>query len=1004
MNSKNQFNREDWQSRTSHLTTNDLIIRVLDNPLIKFQNSIPAGSILDIGCGLGGMSLFYWKTGREVYALDKERYFLDHIQKMASTGIKTLNRNVPKEQLLEEEHALIIVRNVLHFQTLKECKETVQQAFNRLIDGGVLYLQAHTKTHAYADPSHPKHNKFSSFHDLIDLKKLVSEFELRDLYAKQDSSKLEKVECEIRGLDVTKEHFSDTAILILKKINSSFKFDALTDNKESKDEIFLSVVKKLAHIDDFYFNPDFDKESTIDQAEIEADCAKAVEKHLKFVEASEAILQLPSHSNKDYEYLIPRNTDNWTTKRYFRLYKYLQNKDSDFIQYQIKDAGILWGLFAYVDVESRKHQIKYLFGPKRNVKDASMLPNFLIRTFNIYDSLDGLKFIDKPISELKTLAEASALYRDHSEGYQDVDFVRMLQSKRKRTNFEIGQDIMYIPSGEMDCCILQWILLILRKKEQNFDLNSSFSLNLNDLTEISFQKNVNTRFDFVHDSGEFTIWEWLDKWGLIQLNGDDQSGIPSFKMLPRSKAMLYWMKIYLQSLFNHEKEKEVPIVFGEEEKYYWRILASKGEYEMQAFEKAYLFGIEDELRQTLIDKITSSASDEVLNDQFLNLLTLMMSWKESDNSNESWVSFQNRCRFSTYIHYVKRFGLKEDSNLKTGSATSGLLAMPILWDTVNDNREPIAFFMSIVAENLSNRNSEFKGSIFTSFNYNKQQFSARIAKLRVIVSLLGKVENIEIYQRGIAKKQASEKSMRESMFAATASVHTIKSTINARLNPICNRFIKELKNGVIHKKLEGTVNELENTRLMMLVEANIVNLINKLNQGQTLDKATIENSGLFAKVELSGGDVKLIANSVLKLFNNSGLNLPVKINWISPFRMSKNFLMIARFNLYPTKELYRILFQTAIENVSIHGDYGSKDYKELQISFQGNSLLFRNIAKRGRKYGNENRRKGIGATGNFYVLRILMRRLSSTDILIPQKVMKKGDWWQVEINANTKYL
>ncbi|MEM1989004.1 MAG: methyltransferase domain-containing protein [Candidatus Woesearchaeota archaeon] len=77
------------------------------------------GTVLDVGCGEGKLSKFFYERGFEVMAIDKSQKVINSIKKQFGNKIKVKRKNI-ENLSLKENYDIIIAKNVLHLLSNKE--------------------------------------------------------------------------------------------------------------------------------------------------------------------------------------------------------------------------------------------------------------------------------------------------------------------------------------------------------------------------------------------------------------------------------------------------------------------------------------------------------------------------------------------------------------------------------------------------------------------------------------------------------------------------------------------------------------------------------------------------------------------------------------------------------------------------------------------------------------------------------------------------------------------
>jgi hypothetical protein len=208
-----------WKKRTRHLTKQDLLDMASLFELRTYEKDIPAGPVLDIGVGLGCDTLYYAEKKRQVVALDKETYFLERIQKISGNNpnIVTVKSKLPKGPLPQNQYALIVLSNILHFFSLEDGKKLCKRISPLLQRKGYLMLRVHSSKHPYADCTHKKNKHFNHFFSEKEVTSLFPEKKFETIYFSDCRRKFSNAEIEIMGLQQELVKEKAGYILLLKK-------------------------------------------------------------------------------------------------------------------------------------------------------------------------------------------------------------------------------------------------------------------------------------------------------------------------------------------------------------------------------------------------------------------------------------------------------------------------------------------------------------------------------------------------------------------------------------------------------------------------------------------------------------------------------------------------------------------------------------------------------------------------------------------------------------------
>jgi len=454
------------------------------------------------------------------------------------------------------------------------------------------------------------------------------------------------------------------------------------------------------------------------------------------------------------------------------------------------------------------------------------------------------------------------------------------------------------------------------------------------------------------------------------------------------------LSVYLKSLnCNNEKEKAPYVLGTDNEPNYWRILALKDLYFNDKDEHTYLQNVNTEIQTKIINAFgesDGSITEETYKQQFINMLMLILEWEEKledIHGGVSWKIFHHRCRFSTFIHYINRFGEKERPNTELSNEQSGLLAFPVLWDTVKEERYPVGFFMSIIKDTDEDGESYF-------YNFKnpeiRRKFETKIDKIRTAITLLAKVENIEIYQMGIRKHQEIEKIEKETLLAITDSVHQIKTMMNGKFNPPLMSLLQDSKT-----KYDSRIKLLDTGRLTVIGLAEIINLISKLHQlknGEKLAESELVKGNLFTTVTETIS-LNNIIDELVGLRNLNKNKTEINITTDEDLKVEGNFLRYG--NVVPDDVFFQILLLTAIENSIEHGGHGRSGVLEIKVRLTSNQLEVSNKAK-----GDMN--GSIRITGNFKLFQTLVHKLGIGKFTPSTYKENEINFFKITLDSNHK--
>jgi len=98
-------------------------------------------NILDIGCGVGGNSIFLSKKGFNVTAIDIDEESIRQIKEKCPK-INAVNQDILNFNFRENEYDLISAINVLNFFKKEDAEKIIKNMIKSLKDNGLIYIQA----------------------------------------------------------------------------------------------------------------------------------------------------------------------------------------------------------------------------------------------------------------------------------------------------------------------------------------------------------------------------------------------------------------------------------------------------------------------------------------------------------------------------------------------------------------------------------------------------------------------------------------------------------------------------------------------------------------------------------------------------------------------------------------------------------------------------------------------------------------------------------------------
>jgi SAM-dependent methyltransferase len=213
----NQTEMADWEKRTGHLSKYDLLQLALVSEIRIFENDLSDGAVLDIGTGLGSEAIYFSSKGRNVYAVDKEIYFLNRIKKISKNKIETIESKMPSGILPEDNFALIILSNILHFLSYNEGISLCNKVAKKMSEGSYALVRVHSNRHPYSKSAHEKNCKFKHFFSSKEVKGLFPPNDFELIFFSNYTRKFSNNEVAIMGLEDGAVNFKDGYTMIVKR-------------------------------------------------------------------------------------------------------------------------------------------------------------------------------------------------------------------------------------------------------------------------------------------------------------------------------------------------------------------------------------------------------------------------------------------------------------------------------------------------------------------------------------------------------------------------------------------------------------------------------------------------------------------------------------------------------------------------------------------------------------------------------------------------------------------
>lgn len=167
------------------------------NPIWDYEDLLPAGPALDIGCGQSDILLGFAATDRTLIAFDAEPLQLQWLEQLAQLqpGTKLenwhfLTGSFPQIPPPAHQYALISLSNLLHFLPLEECVTAIASLLPCMVSGTQLYIRVHSDSHAQNQVDNPaeRYDYFKHYLTAEDIARLFPPEEFEQLYLAEVSS------------------------------------------------------------------------------------------------------------------------------------------------------------------------------------------------------------------------------------------------------------------------------------------------------------------------------------------------------------------------------------------------------------------------------------------------------------------------------------------------------------------------------------------------------------------------------------------------------------------------------------------------------------------------------------------------------------------------------------------------------------------------------------------------------------------------------------------------
>lgn len=417
----------------------------------------------------------------------------------------------------------------------------------------------------------------------------------------------------------------------------------------------------------------------------------------------------------------------------------------EFIAYQEEKLKLLLGIFIFRNPFDLKGGPFYLLGNRDAFQHTQEKPSFILQP-HYYELEDNqqkykpepLEFIDK---FLKVNLDDRSRFPATSQ-----DFFIHINDPARLSRFERENELYYVPSGEFDFCLLQWLVLLIRRSNEGSPVNLTTRYDIRSLLIEECPKELEV--DSFFKEQPVTLGIWMDRFGITD-NGN---------LTERGEAMFYW----LQKLLTKDTEDSLFTVNADFKKAY---LLIKPNHKVDDIEGLF----------SMLNKYESSGTsfDELLED------------------------FVRDCRFRLPVHFIMRYS-KRDGKVET--ACRGLFAFTAFKQRLLDDNsyskkarlyENVGYFLGLFRDaTAEGRNYATMGECPEAHS----EFKSLLSNYKLMVKILGEIEFREIYNQNVLQKQFHDLS-NEARQSAIASVlaRSLSHYHGSHILPDIRNYFKKLK-------------------------------------------------------------------------------------------------------------------------------------------------------------------------------------------------------------------
>jgi cyclopropane fatty-acyl-phospholipid synthase-like methyltransferase len=156
-----------WKVYGEVFSTDDILKNDF-NPVYRFDDQLVDGAIIDFGCGQTSPLIQYADVSdrrligidNEAFQLEKLRSRMTEIAGAESEKWELITSDIQHEALPSGVYAMVILYNILHFFSLKECSELMEKVNEHLVTGSLISVCVHSTKYYKNDPDDPHNNEY----------------------------------------------------------------------------------------------------------------------------------------------------------------------------------------------------------------------------------------------------------------------------------------------------------------------------------------------------------------------------------------------------------------------------------------------------------------------------------------------------------------------------------------------------------------------------------------------------------------------------------------------------------------------------------------------------------------------------------------------------------------------------------------------------------------------------------------------------------------------------